>query len=143
MRSLSVWIGALVAALCGAAIGLIFTVAHRATVPVLGIAFPYGIVLGVIAVTALVAAMRLLWDVRIPAIGAAVGVVVGIAVLSSQGAGGGVVVASDAYGWTWLALPTVAVIVAVLWPRMRGRGGASEDVDTMDAPAEPTAEEPS
>ncbi len=124
-------------ALCGAALGLIFTVAHRATTPLWGIDFPYGIVLGVLAAAAVVGAMRLLWESRLPAVGAAVGFAVGILALAFGGVGGGVIVANDGWGWTWVLLAVLTLAVGLVWPdgwpRLRRRA-RSEVADTMDEP---------
>ena len=146
MSRIAIWIGAVIAAACGAAIGVLFTVAHRATASVWGFDLPYGLVLGIVAVVALLAAMRLLWEGRIPAIGAGAGVLAGIAAFAFRGAGGGVLIADDALGWTWLVVPAAAVVAAILWPRHRGRRRArtdgSEGADTMDGhPQEPAEEQ--
>jgi len=140
-------ISALVAAVCGAAIGVLFTVAHRATTDVAGIPFPYGIVLGIASAIAFLAAMRLLWDTRWPAIGGGIGLVAAILVLSFTGPGGSVIVRDDAYGWTWLILAPVAALAVIAWPRARtrrhaARRGASAGGDTIEGPEKPAEEYP-
>jgi len=140
-------LAALVSAICGAAIGVLFTVAHRATTPILGIDVPYGIVLGLASAIAFLAAMRLLWDTRWPTVGGAVGLVAAILVLSFTGPGGSVIVTDDAYGWTWLALTPVAAALAIAWPRMplrrhAARPAASAGGDTIGGPESPAEEYP-
>lgn len=136
---------ALISALCGAAIGVLFTVAHRATVPIGELAFPYGIVLGALSAAAFLAAMRLLWDTRWPTVGGGVGLVAAILLLSFTGPGGSVIVSDDAYGWTWLILAPVVAVVAVLWPRMPRRRHAARRSDavgevTIGGPEKPAEE---
>ncbi len=138
-------IAAVIAGVCGAALGILFTVAHRATVEVLGFDFPYGIVLGVLAVIAFLVAMRLLWDGRWPAVGGAVGLVAALGLMSFRGAGGSVIVVSDAFGWTWLIVPTALSVIAVVWPRrlLRRRSprpDAQVGNGTMDGPEQPVEE---
>ncbi len=138
-------IAALVSAVCGAAIGILFTVAHRATMPIGDLAFPYGIVLGVVSAVAFLAAMRLLWDTRWPAVGGAIGLFAAIVVLSFGGPGGSVVVTADGFGWTWLILPTVAAAIAVAWPKtplgvLRRRRAESVGDGTIEVPEEPAEE---
>ncbi|MBO9578688.1 MAG: histidinol dehydrogenase [Microbacteriaceae bacterium] len=129
-------LSALIAAVCGAAIGTLFTVAHRAVAPFLGIEVPYGIVLGLASVIAFLVAMRLLWETRWPAVGGALGVIGAVAVLTFAGAGGSVVVAADGFGWTWLVAAPLAAAVVVAWPRRRVRSSpeGTEADDTMDGP---------
>ncbi len=138
-------VAAVIAAVCGAALGILFTVAHRATVLVLGLDLPYGIVLGVIAALAFLVAMRLLWDTRWPAVGGAVGLLGAIAVMSFRGSGGSVIISADAFGWAWLIVPTLVAVVVIAWPRtwLRARSQRpvlSEGDDTIDGPAEPAEE---
>lgn len=138
---------ALVSAVCGAAIGVLFTVAHRATMPIGGFDFPYGIVLGMVCAVGFLAAMRLLWDTRWPTIGGAIGLVAAILTLSFTGPGGSVIVSADAGGWTWLILPPVAALIAIVWPRMplrrhAARRAAAVGDDTMGVPEKPAEEYP-
>jgi len=125
-------ISAIIAAVCGAAIGVLFTVAHRATVPVGPVELPYGIVLGLLSVVALLTALRLLWDTRWPTVGAAVGIVAATLALSFDGPGGSVVVSADGYGWTWIIAPAVIGALAIAWPRALRRRAASGGEDTID-----------
>lgn len=145
MRFLLPGLSALIAAICGAAIGILFTVAHGATMAVGPIAFPYGIVLGFASVGAYLVAMRLLWDTRVPAIGGAIGVVGALLVLAVGTPAGAVVLASDAFGWTWAIGATAIAALAVAWPRRvrrsrpEGRDGQEPTggEDTIEAHEEP------
>jgi hypothetical protein len=125
-------ISASIAAACGAVLAILFTVAHRATVAMLGIDVPYGIAAGLVSIIAFLIAMRLLWDTRWPAIGAAIGVVGAVGILTFVGVGGTVIVGNDAFGWTWLVTSVLVSAVIVAWPRRRPRRAAP-------APSEPEA----
>jgi len=137
-------VSALVAAVCGAAIGVLFTVAHRASVEAAGLEIPYGIVLGIGCAVAFLGAMRLLWDTRWPTVGGALGLIAAILLLSFTGPGGSVIVTDDGYGWTWLILAPLAAIVVIAWPRRRrsARQDASVAEDTIEGPEKPAEEYP-
>lgn len=122
------WVGAVVAAVFGAALGVLFTVAHDATAWFWRA--PVGLVLGLLAVAALLGALRLLWETRLPAIGAAVGLIVAVAVVASGALAGAVGAADGLLGWLWVIGADVIAVAAVLWPEPRA---ASEtDATTMD-----------
>lgn len=138
-------IAAIIAAICGAAIGLLFTVAHHATVAIGEFDFPYGIVLGLACAMGFLVAMRLLWETRWPTVGGAVGFVAAVLVLAFTGPGGSVIVRDDAFGWTWLVAAPIAALITVVWPRRRARrheaGPAASVVgDTIGEPEQPTKE---
>lgn len=138
-------IAAIIAAICGAAIGLLFTVAHHATVAIGDFDFPYGIVLGLASEIGFLVAMRLLWETRWPTVGGAVGLVAAILVLSLTGPGGSVIVRDDAFGWTWLVSAPIAALITIVWPRRRVRrhkAAPAESVgdDTIGEPEKPAKE---
>ncbi len=81
------------------------------------ITVPYGLVLSVAASLAVVVLARAVS--RPHAFAAAAGWLVGLAYVLKGTSGGGFVVSSDALGWAFLVLGTVAVLGPVL------RGGAS------------------
>ena len=98
--------------LAGAAIGALFTLAHRDILL---------LVVGLVAIACLLAGLRLLSLGRGPAIAAAVGVIGAIAVLGLRGPGGSIVIQYDLLGWV-LQLGAVAVAaIVVAWPRIARR----------------------
>jgi N-acetyl-1-D-myo-inositol-2-amino-2-deoxy-alpha-D-glucopyranoside deacetylase len=102
------------AAVIGLGVGLITTFTHRLLPPV-------GLIAGLLIVGALVAGFRLVFDSRIVAAAAALGVLVAVAILALPGAGGSVVVADGIIGYVWvLGTPLIAAAV-VLWPGIRPR----------------------
>ena len=102
------------AAVIGAGVGVITTFTHRQLPPI-------GIIAGLAIVAALIAGFRLVFDSRIIAGAAALGVLFAIAALALPGAGGSVVVADGVLGYVWvLGAPLIAVAV-LLWPGSRRR----------------------
>ena len=79
-------IASVFAAVIGAGVGIITTFTHRLLPPL-------GLIAGLLIVGALIAGFRLVFDSRIIAGAAAVGVLAAIAVLALPGAGGSVLVA--------------------------------------------------
>jgi N-acetyl-1-D-myo-inositol-2-amino-2-deoxy-alpha-D-glucopyranoside deacetylase len=99
------------AALLGAAVGMITTFTHR-QLP------PWGAIAGLLIIGALVMGFRLVFDSRIVAGAAALGVLAAIAVLALPGAGGSVVVADGWLGYLWVFGAPAVVLVALAWPRV-------------------------
>lgn len=102
----------------GVAVGFVTTFTHRQYIP-------WGLVAGLVVIAALVTGFRLVFDSRIIAGAAALGVIVATGLLTLPGAGGSVFVIDDALGWTWAVAPTVLAVAAVAWPRPRGRRQSS------------------
>jgi len=119
MRSPVSWIAALLALVAGAVLAVVFTVAHRAHVELLGVDLPTGIVLGVLAVACLLIGIRLLSADRLPVIGAGVGVVGTIMLLAARGEHGSVLIADGALGIAWLVVPSAIAAVVIVWPARR------------------------
>ena len=134
MRQPSNWISGIITLLCGGLLGLLMTVAHRATWTVAGWPLPVGIVLGVLGALAFATACRLLWESRIPAAGAAVGVVLaqGVVALLPGGAVFYRADGFDAIDGLWAFLPGLLVIAAVVWPS--GRRPVSAGADRIKGP---------
>ena len=70
-------------------------------------------------IVATVTGFRLVFDSRVIAAAAAVGVAAGIAVLALPGIGGSVLVADDPVGWIWAVAPVLLSVTVVAWPRRR------------------------
>jgi len=96
----------------GLAVGFVTTFTHRQ-------APPWGLVTGLVVIAALVAGFRLVFDSRIIAGAAALGVVAASGLLMLPGAGGTVFVIADPIGYVWAVAPTVLGAAIVLWPRSR------------------------
>ena len=109
---LTLAVAAVFAFAIGAAVGFVTTFTHHQYVP-------WGLVAGLLVVVATVTGFRLVFDSRVIAGAAAVGVVAGIAVLALPGIGGSVLVTDDPVGWTWAIAPVVLSVTVVAWPRRR------------------------
>lgn len=94
----------------GMAVGFVTTFTHRQYVP-------WGLVIGLVVIGALVAGFRLVFDSRVIAAAAAVGVVGATGLLVFPGAGGSVFVLDDVYGYIWAIAPTLLAVAIVAWPR--------------------------
>jgi N-acetyl-1-D-myo-inositol-2-amino-2-deoxy-alpha-D-glucopyranoside deacetylase len=107
-------IASVFAAVIGVGVGIITTFTHRLLPPL-------GLIVGLLIVGALVAGFRLVFDSRIIAGAAALGILVAVAVLALPGAGGSVVVSDGILGYIWvLGTPLIAATV-VVWPRFQPR----------------------
>jgi len=109
----------LVLLLCvGAVFGMIGTVAHQSTVEIMTIALPWGIIVALIAVTSLLAGVRLVTEDRLPALACAIGVLAAVGLLSLKSTGGSVLVPDNALGKVWIVAPVVIAAVVIAWPRI-------------------------
>jgi N-acetyl-1-D-myo-inositol-2-amino-2-deoxy-alpha-D-glucopyranoside deacetylase len=111
----SLLLGAALALVVGAAIGLLGTIGHQYAPPV-------GILLSLLAVAGLLGGLRLIFDGRLVPLAAAVGVIVVEAVLALPGRGGSVLIPSNVIGYAWTLGPVLIAVVALGWPRIERRG---------------------
>jgi N-acetyl-1-D-myo-inositol-2-amino-2-deoxy-alpha-D-glucopyranoside deacetylase len=109
---LTLGVAAVFAFAIGAAVGFIATFTHHQYLP-------WGLVAGLLVVSATVTGFRLVFDSRVIAGAAAAGVVAGIAVLALPGIGGSVLVVDDPVGWIWAVAPVLLSVTVVAWPRRR------------------------
>jgi N-acetyl-1-D-myo-inositol-2-amino-2-deoxy-alpha-D-glucopyranoside deacetylase len=107
---LTLVVAAVFAFAIGGAVGFVTTFTHRQYAP-------WGLVAGLVVIAALVTGFRLVFDSRIIAAAAALGVIVATGLLTLPGAGGSVFVIDDAVGWIWAVGPTLLAVAAVAWPR--------------------------
>jgi hypothetical protein len=111
----------LLAAIGGALIAAVTTPLAQASVDVLEIAIPWGLVVALLTVTAYVLGLRLVSDTRTLSLCGAIGVVVVIMLLSLPGPGGGVIVPGNLYGTLWAAVPSLIFVVIIAFPSPRRR----------------------
>ncbi len=105
-------IASVFAFLLGAGTGIITTFTHRQFPP-------FGIILGILVITALLVGFRLVFGSRIIAAAAALGVVGAIAVLALPTASGSVVITDGTLGYIWVIVPTLIGAAVVAWPQAR------------------------
>ena len=122
-----------VATLLGAFAGATLTAAHQASVAVGPLVIPWGIITAVIVTAAILAGLRIVFETRIVAGCAAIGLLGASALLAIQTSGGSVLVPANPAGYTWTYAPVIIAAVVLAWPRFtrpvpslkRGNIGAS------------------
>jgi N-acetyl-1-D-myo-inositol-2-amino-2-deoxy-alpha-D-glucopyranoside deacetylase len=102
------------AVLVGAVVGVVTTFTHAQV-------SPWGLIAGLAIVVALVAGFRLVFESRVVAAAAALGVVAASLVLTLPGAGGVVLAVNDPVGWIWAIAPAILSAVVVVVPRRPAR----------------------
>lgn len=111
----------LIAAVGGALIAAVTTPLAQASVDIVYVTIPWGLVAALLTVTAYVLGLRLMSDTRMLALFGAIGVVVVIMVLSLPGPGGGVIVPGNLSGTLWAAAPALIFVVLIAFPSPRRR----------------------
>ncbi|MGV8895467.1 MAG: PIG-L family deacetylase [Rhodoglobus sp.] len=106
-----------VATVLGAFAGVTLTAAHQATVAVGPVIVPWGIITAVIVTAAILTGLRLVFETRIVAGCAAVGLLGASALLSMQTTGGSVLIPANPAGYTWTYAPVVLAAIVLAWPR--------------------------
>ena len=112
------------AALLGAIYGAVATIGHRQSVTVGDVIVPWGLVLALAGVLALLVGIRLVAGGRWVAAAAAVGVIGMVALLTLPGPGGSVLVAGDVVGTVWAVGPALIAVLVVAWPELPQRRAA-------------------
>jgi hypothetical protein len=111
---------AVLALAVGAMVGVVTTFAHR-QLP------PWGLIAGLMIITALLVGARLAFGGRLVAGAAAVGVVGAILVLVLAPTDGIVPVADDVLGTAWAVGAALIAVVAVVWPGIGPRPEAASE----------------
>jgi len=118
--SLTSRIGTLaIAALLGLFAGALLTAAHQATVTLGPVTVPWGIVVGLVIVTALLTGLRVVFASRAVALAAGIGLLAASALLALQSAGGSVLVPENVAGYVWTFGPVLIGTVVLTWPRVQ------------------------
>ena len=122
-RSLGSRIGTLVIAfLVGLVYGTIATVGHRHAWQLGEITIPWGLILGLVGVAALLVGIRLVAGGRWAAAAAAVGVIGAVSLFSLPGPGGSVLVPGGVVGTIWAVGPALIAVLVVAWPSLPSPG---------------------
>jgi hypothetical protein len=109
----------LIAAIGGALIAAVTTPLAQASLDVLDVTIPWGLLAALLTVTAYVLGLRLVSDTRMLALFGAIGVVIVIMLLSLPGPGGGVIVPGNLYGTVWAAAPSIIFVFLIAFPSPR------------------------
>ncbi|MBC7589929.1 MAG: PIG-L family deacetylase [Salinibacterium sp.] len=106
-----------VATLLGAFTGVTLTAAHQAAVAIGSVTIPWGIIAAVAITAAILIGMRVVFETRLVAGCAAVGLLGASALLAIQTSGGSVLVPANTAGYTWTFVPVVIAAIVLAWPR--------------------------
>ena len=113
-----------IAFVVGLVYGTLGTVGHRHAWQVGEVSVPWGLVLALVGVAALLVGIRLVAGGRAAAAAAAVGVIGAVALLALPGPGGSVLIAGDAIGTIWAVGPALIAVLVVAWPSLPSRSAA-------------------
>ncbi|TDW30897.1 hypothetical protein [Cryobacterium psychrophilum] len=105
----------------GGAFGVLGTLAHQSTVHVGTMVVPLGLILALVAVTALLVGLRLVLGGRTVVLFCATGLLVTIFLLSLRGQGGSVLVPAGLTGTLWTVVPALVATFVLAWPRIPAR----------------------
>ncbi|QAY73568.1 hypothetical protein ET445_09675 [Agromyces protaetiae] len=111
---------ALVSFVVGAIYGSLGTVGHRHQLRFGEFVLPWGIVVALVGVAALLIGMRLLVS-RLAAGAAGVGVIAVVGLFTLPGVGGSVLVPGTIVGTVWAVAPALIAVLIVAWPSLPAR----------------------
>ncbi|KQM83068.1 hypothetical protein [Agromyces sp. Leaf222] len=109
------------ALIIGAIYGTLGTVGHRQTWQIGDVSLPWGLVVALIGVAALLVAFRTIGGGRLVAAVAGLGVILVVGLLTLPGRGGSVLVVGDLTGTIWSIGPALVTVFVVAWPRLPAR----------------------
>lgn len=107
--------------LAGVAFGVLGTLAHQFAVHIGPVTLPVGLILALVAISALLVGLRLVLHNRTVALLAATGLLVTIFVLSLRSAGGSVLVPAGLTGTLWTVVPALVAALVLAWPKIPTR----------------------
>lgn len=108
----------------GLVYGILGTVGHRHAWQFGEVTVPWGLVLALVGVAALLVGIRLVAGGRAASAAAAAGVIASVALLSLPGPGGSVMVAGGPIGTIWAIGPALIAVLVVAWPSLPSRTAA-------------------
>jgi N-acetyl-1-D-myo-inositol-2-amino-2-deoxy-alpha-D-glucopyranoside deacetylase len=115
----------LLALVLGVFVGATLTVAHQAAVTVAGVRIPWGIIASIVITAALIVGLRIVFETRIVAGVAALGLLGASAFLALQSSGGSILVPDNTIGYVWTFAPVIIAGLALAWPRVRRPAGSN------------------
>lgn len=102
----------------GALVGVVLTAVHQSSFTIGDARIPWGIVASVTLVTALILGLRLIYDTRVAAGFASLGVLLMSALLANVMPGGTILIPANTAGYVWTFAPVLVVLIIVGWPRV-------------------------
>lgn len=115
----------ILALILGVFVGATLTVAHQAVVTIAGVRVPWGIIAAIVITTALVVGLRIVFETRIVAGIASLGLLGASAFLALQSSGGSILVPDNVAGYVWTFAPVLIAGLALAWPQVRRRPGSN------------------
>ncbi|QYH37235.1 PIG-L family deacetylase [Salinibacterium sp. M195] len=109
----------------GALVGLVLTAVHQSAITILGARIPWGIIAALALTTALVLGLRLIYDTRVAASFASLGVLLMSALLAMSMPGGTILIPANVVGYVWTFAPVLIVLLVVGWPRVNRQASMS------------------
>ncbi|MEV8254760.1 PIG-L family deacetylase [Rhodoglobus sp. NPDC076762] len=109
---------AFVSLVLGALVGVVLTAVHQSAFTVGTVRVPWGVVVSVVLVTALILGLRLIYDTRVAAGFASLGVLLMSALLANVMPGGTILIPANTAGYIWTFAPVLVVLIVVGWPRV-------------------------
>lgn len=110
--------GGVLALVLGALFGLLGTLAHLATFSIGSVEIPYGLILALVATSALLIGLRLVFHDRLMVLLAAIGMLGMIFLLSLRSTGGSVLIPQGLTGLIWTIVPTLVAALVIAWPKL-------------------------
>ena len=108
----------LIAGVLGLFAGALLTASHQAAVDVAGVPVPWGLIVGILIITALFIGLRIVFETRAVALAAGVGFLGASALLALQSAGGSVLVPDNPVGYLWTFGPVLIGAIVLAWPKL-------------------------
>ena len=102
----------------GALVGVVLTAVHQSSFMIGDARIPWGIVASVTLVAALILGLRLIYDTRVAAGFASLGVLLMSALLANVMPGGTILIPANVAGYVWTFAPVLVVLIIVGWPRV-------------------------
>lgn len=112
----------------GLLVGSITTFVHQNTVTIFGVEIPWGLILGLVAITGFLIGLRLLAPSRLVVLIAGLGIIGMIFLLTQESPGGSIVVPNNVWGVVWAVAPTIVALIIVAWPKLPQRSRGRESV---------------
>lgn len=129
--------GALGALVAGLLVGTLGTFKHQAGIDAsTGTGLPYGLVLALAMVAAVLLALRVAFGTRLYAAAAGAGVVAAVVIFGRPGPGGSDVVPLGPVGLVWWVAPVVIALLVVVVPGRRRSARSPHADGILDVPAE-------
>ncbi|TFD47474.1 hypothetical protein E3T33_03200 [Cryobacterium sp. TMT1-2-1] len=111
-------VAAAIALLLGAAFGLLGTIAHQGVFVLGPVTIPIGLILALLAVSALLVGLRLVFGDRMVVFSCAIGMLGTIFLLSLRSTGGSVLVPAGLPGTLWSIVPALVATFVLAWPHL-------------------------